>query len=197
MLTQEKIKTNYVIFTKLLEKYQCYSSEMMDDLGESIMNCSFAMNDDSGSAYQGSMIDVVVNILCRIARKMNEGLEEDLKVNNFVLMRVLLLQHISKAQMFVPQRESWKLKKGILYDFNDDLNAILKLGERTLYLCQKYNIKLSEEEFEAIKCIDKTEDKSDYILSPLCAIVKYANVMTAIECRTKQKSKNKKETIEE
>ena len=112
-------------------------------------------------------------------------------------MRVLLLQHISKAQMFVPQRESWKLKKGILYDFNDDLNAILKLGERTLYLCQKYNIKLSEEEFEAIKCIDKTEDKSDYMLSPLCAIVKYANVMTAIECRTKQKSKNKKETIEE
>ena len=32
MLTQEKIKTNYVIFTKLLEKYQCYSPEMMDDI---------------------------------------------------------------------------------------------------------------------------------------------------------------------
>lgn len=198
MLTQEKIKTNYVMFTKLLEKYGCYSAEMMDDIGENIMNCSFAMNEDSGSAYQGSMIDVVVNTLCKIARNLNEnGVTENLKVNNYILMRVLLLQHLAKAQMFVPQRESWKLKKGMLYDFNDNLGAVLKLGERTLYLCQKYDIKLSEEEFEAIKCIDKTEDKTDYMLSPLCAIVKYANVMTAIECRNKQKSKNKKETLED
>lgn len=200
MLTQEKINSNFVQYVKRLEKYNCYSESLMNDLGEDIKNCSFSMNDDSGSAYQGSMIDVVLNVLCKIAYNINEKAfenEPNLKVNTAMLMRVLLLQHIAKAQMFVPQRESWKLKKGILFDFNDDLKTILKLGERTIFLCQKYDIKLNEEEYEALRYIDKADDKSDYMVSPLCAIVKTANIMTAIECRKRYHSKNKKETIEE
>lgn len=200
MLTQEKINSNFVQYVKRLEKYNCYSESLMNDLGENIKNCSFSMNDDSGSAYQGSMIDVVLNILCKIAYNINEKAfenEPNLKVNTAMLMRVLLLQHIAKAQMFVPQRESWKLKKGFLFDFNDDLKTTLKLGERTIFLCQKYDIKLNEEEYEALRYIDKADDKSDYMVSPLCAIVKTANIMTAIECRKRYHSKNKKETIEE
>lgn len=199
MLTQEKINTNFVTYTKLLEKYGCYSQRLMDELGDNIKNCSFAMNEDSGSAYQGAMIDVVINVLCKIAHNINEkGFADNpyLKVNNFNLMRVLLLQHIAKAQMFVPQREQWKLKKGSLFDFNDNLEAVLKLGARTIFLCQKYGIELSEAEYEAIGCIDKTEDKYDYLLSPLCAIVKYANIMTAIECKKRYKDKHKPETYE-
>lgn len=200
MLTQEKINSNFVQYVKRLEKYNCYSESLMNDLGEDIKNCSFSMNDDSGSAYQGSMIDVVLNVLCKIAYNINEKAfenEPNLKVNTAMLMRVLLLQHIAKAQMFVPQRESWKLKKGFLFDFNDDLKTTLKLGERTIFLCQKYDIKLNEEEYEALRYIDKADDKSDYMVSPLCAIVKTANIMTAIECRKRYHSKNKKETIEE
>ena len=200
MLTQEKINSNFVQYVKRLEKYDCYSESLMNDLGEDIKNCSFSMNDDSGSAYQGSMVDVVLNVLCKIAYNINEKAfenEPNLKVNMNMLMRVLLLQHIAKAQMFVPQRESWKLKKGILYDFNDNLKAILKLGERTIFLCQKYGIKLNEEEYEALRYIDKTDDKTDYMASPLCVIVKMANVLTAIECKKRYQLKNKKETLED
>jgi len=200
MLTQEKINTNFVQYVKRLEKYDCYSESLMNDLGEDIKNCSFSMNEDSGSAYQGSMVDVVLNVLCKIAYNINEKAfenEPNLKVNMNMLMRVLLLQHIAKAQMFVPQRESWKLKKGFLYDFNDNLKAVLKLGERTIFLCQKYGIKLNEEEYEALRYIDKTDDKTDYLASPLCILVKTANVLTAIECRKRYQSKNKKEIFEE
>jgi hypothetical protein len=200
MLTQEKINSNFVQYVKRLEKYDCYSESLMNDLGEDIKNCSFSMNDDSGSAYQGSMVDVVLNVLCKIAYNINEKAfenEPNLKVNMNMLMRVLLLQHIAKAQMFVPQRESWKLKKGILYDFNDNLKAILKLGERTIFLCQKYGIKLNEEEYEALRYIDKTDDKADYMASPLCIIVKMANALTAIECKKRYQIKNKKETLED
>lgn len=199
MLTQEKINSNFVMYCKLLEKYNCFSQKMIDDLGDDIKNCSFAMNEDSGSAYQGSMIDITINILCKIAHNINEkGFSDNpyLKVNNFNLMRVLLLQHLAKAQMFIPQRESWKLKKGFLYDFNDGLEAVLKLGERTIFLCQKYGIELSEAEYEAIRCIDKTEEKYDYSLSPLCAVVKYANILTVIESKKRYKEKNKTETYE-
>jgi hypothetical protein len=74
----------------------------------------------------------------------------------------------------------------------------MKLGERSLYLCQKYGIKLNEVEYDAMKSIDKTDDdKSLFFISPLAAIVRAANMFTNIELRAKLEKNNKKETIEE
>ena len=200
MLTQEKINSNFVLFTKKLEKYGCYSEDMFRDLGEEIKNCSFSLNEDSGAAYQGSMIDVVLNTLCKTAYHINEcafSEHPDLKVNTDMLMRVLLLQHIAKAQMFTATREQWKIKKGQFYDFNINLVSNLKLGERTLFLCQKYGITLIEEEYEALRIIDKLDDsKGDTFSSPLAMIVKTANMFTALELRRKALKNKKEETLE-
>lgn len=204
MLTVEKINLNFITFCNKLKKYNCYSEEMVNDLGEELMNCSFSLNDESGSAYQGSMIDVVLNHLCSIAYNINDivfgqsGKFGAMRVNPDMLMRVLLLQHIAKAEMFVDTRDSWKIKKGMLYEFNPNLKSVMKLGERSLYLCQKYGIRLEEEEYEAIRIIDKTEEEriSSY-LSPLCLLVKMANNFVAVEMRQKYISNKTKETIEE
>lgn len=206
MLTEDRINANFLAYVKRLEKYGCYSEELIKDLGENLKYCSYSLNEDSGSAYQGSMIDVVLNTLCKLAYHINEnafgGGDEKiahpfLKVNIEMLMRVLLLQHIGKCQMFVPQREQWKIKKGYLFDFNENLDANLKLGERSIYLCQKYGIKLNEEEFEAMRIIDKTDEgKSDAFSSPLSIIVKIANILTAIELRRKYLATLRHETIE-
>lgn len=204
MLTQEKINLNFVTFCKKLEKYNCYSERMMAEMGELIKNCSFALNEDSGSAYDGSMIDVVLNTLCSAAYNINEAVLgvnnkfSHMKVNTDMLMRVLLLQHISKAEMFVPQTEPWKYKKGLYYDFNQDLASTLKLGERSLYLCQKYGIELAEEEYEAIRIIDKLDDdKINSFVSPLCLLVKMANQLTAVTMKQRHDLNNKKEKMEE
>lgn len=206
MLTEEKINANFVAYVKRLEKYNCYSEEMMNDIGDDIKYCSYSLNEDSGAAYQGSMIDVVLNHLCKIAYHINEyafGGEENfkhpqLKCNIDMLMRILLLQHIGKSQLFVPQREQWKLKKGMLFDFNKSLPTTLKLGERSLFLCQKYGIKLNEEEFEAIRSIDKEENaNSDIFASPLTLLVKFVNIITTAELRKKYISQQKKEIIEQ
>lgn len=205
MLTQERIKTNFIAYTKRLEKYNCYSKEMINDIGDKLMNCSYALNQDSGAAYDGSMIDIVLNKLCKIAYDINEkafGGEEkvahpQLCVNTNMLMRVLLLQHIGKAEMFVTQPEQWKFNKGFLFDFNRELPTALKLGERSIFMCQKYGIKLSEEEYDAMRSIDRDDDSSiNMYTTPLAAIVKMANQLVAIECRREYQSKNKKETIE-
>lgn len=204
MLTSEKINLNYITFCNKLKKYNCYSEQMISELGDLLKDCSFSMNDDSGSAYQGSMIDVVLNHLCSIAFNINEVVFgpnskfNAMRVNPDMLMRVLLLQHISKAEMFVPSRDSWKTKKGMLYEFNADLKASLKLGERSLYLCQKYGIELTEEEYEAIRILDKSDDdKIMYYISPLCSIVKMANQFVAVEMRQKYINNKEKEKIEE
>lgn len=204
MLTPEKINLNYITFCNKLKKYNCYSEQMINEIGEQLKDCSFSMNDDSGSAYQGSMIDIVLNHLCSVAYNINEvvfgptGKFNSMRVNPDMLMRVLLLQHIAKAEMFVNTRDTWKVKKGMLYEFNTNLKASLKLGERSLYLCQKYGIELAEEEYEAIRIIDKSEDdKIVFYINPLCSIVKMANQFVAVEMRQKYINNKEKETIEE
>ena len=204
MLTPEKINLNYITFCNKLKKYNCYSEQMINEIGEQLKDCSFSMNDDSGSAYQGSMIDIVLNHLCSVAYNINEvvfgptGKFNSMRVNPDMLMRVLLLQHIAKAEMFVNTRDTWKVKKGMLYEFNTNLKASLKLGERSLYLCQKYGIELAEEEYEAIRIIDKSEDdKIMFYINPLCSIVKMANQFVSVEMRQKYINNKEKETIEE
>ena len=210
MLSDAKINANYLAYLKRLEKYGCYSEEMINDIGEDIKNASFSMQEDSGSSYKGSMIDAVLNSLCKIAYNINENgfgaASKDnsmahpyLKVNFDMLMRVLLLQHIGKAQMFVEETDNWKkTKRGYNYDFNNDLPANLKMGERSLYLCQKYGISLAEEEYEAIRIVDKVDDgKGDYYASPLAVITKFVNMLAAIELKLKYQNKNTKEKVEQ
>lgn len=204
MLTSEKLNLNYITFCKKLEKYGCYSEQMINDIGENIKHCSFSLTEDSGSCYQGSMIDVVLNHLCSVAYNVNESVFSvntqfsQMKVNTDMLMRVLLLQHIAKAELFVPSRDQWKIKKGQYYDFNSELKTTLKLGERSIFLCQKYGIELNEEEFEAMRIIDKLDDdKINSFMNPLCFIVKMANQFVAVEMRRNFIKNKKQEILEE
>lgn len=206
MLTEEKINANFLKWIKCLERYDCYSQSMINDIGDKIKNTPFTLHENMGGAYQGAMIDVVLNHLCTIATHINDnafkGNDENktnhhnLYVNKNMLMKVLLLQHISKAEMFVYQTQQWKVKNGQFYDFNDELNTKLKTGERSIFMCQKYGIELSEEEYEAMCIIDKNEENGDIYSNSLTMLVKYVNKLTAIDIRHKQIKKNK-EVIEQ
>ena len=205
MLSIEKINSNFILWIERLQKYNCYSQRLIDDMGDLIKNASFSLTENSGSAYQGSMIDVVLNNLCRLGYELNENCfgyqnnkikHKHLYVNQNMLMRVLLLQHIAKAEMFVIQNNQWKAKNGYIYDFNGELKTSLKLGERSIFLCMKYGIDLNEEEYEAMRIIDKDEDKTNSFTQPLCAIVKIANQLTAIEKYREYINNKTIETIE-
>jgi hypothetical protein len=201
-ITEEKINKNYLLWTEYLKKYDCYSEELIDDYGDAIRIGAFAMSDSSGASYQGSLLNVVLNNLCVIATHINEGgfgingngkeKHPYLYVDKKSLMKVLLLQHISKAEMFVPSKEQWKINKGMLYEFNSEIATSLKLGERSIFLCMKYGIKLTEEEYDAMKVCDKDEEKNNSFVTPLAEIVKIANQLTAIETYQKYKQTNGK-----
>ena len=188
-LTQDRINVNYVRWIEKLKKYGVYSESMISDIGDELKNSSFAITDSSGGAYQGSMIDVSLNMLCTLAVAINEnafnGRHQFLKVNVDSLIRVLLLQHISKAIMFVIEKQQWKLNKGYLYDFNENLSTVMKCGERTIFMCIKYGIKLSEEEYEAIRIIDREDDKITSFSTPLSTLVKIVNQLVIVELRQK------------
>ncbi len=206
MLTEEKLNANYLKFINYLQKYNCYSEEMMKEIGEKIKLAPYSMERDMGGAYDGAMIDVTLNILCKIGAQINNnamganGGEKIahplLAVNNNMLMRVLLLLNIAKAEMFVPNKNEWHRKNlGKLYEFAD-FKTKMKLGARSLYLCQKYGIQLEEEEYESFLTIDNADDSGERFQSPLYTMVKAAKMFTLVELRQKQLSEAKTETME-
>lgn len=207
MLTEEKINANFLKFRNYLEKYDCFSEEMFNEIGEKIKYAPFSREKEYGGAEPGSLIDVTLNKLCKIGAEINTNtlgqngkekfLHPMLCVNQRMLMRVLLLCNIGKAEMFVRTEEQWKLNKGINYDFVENKTK-MKLGQRSLYLCQKYGIQLEEEEFDAFYSIDKTEEGSEGFNSPLYTIVKAAKAFTLVELRQEylREVENNKQTKE-
>ena len=206
MLTEEKLNANYLKFINYLQKYNCYSEDMMKELGEKIKMAPYSMERDMGGAYDGAMIDVTLNTLCKIGAQINNnamganGGEKIahplLAVNNNMLMRVLLLINIAKAEMFTPNKSEWHKKNlGRMYEFVENKTK-LKLGARSLYLCQKYGIQLEEEEFEAFLTIDNPDDTGERFQSPLYTMVKATKMFTLVELRQKQLASNKTETQE-
>lgn len=205
-MTEEKINANYLKFVKYLEKYNCYSEQMMNEIGEKIKVAPYSMQLDYGGAEPGALVDVTLNVLCKIGAEINNNAlgsnggdkiaHPTLAVNQNMLMRVLLLLNIAKAEMFVENPSEWHRRNlGKMYEFADTKTK-LKLGQRSLFLCQKYGIQLEEEEFEAFLTIDQADDTGERFQSPLYTVVKAAKMFTLVELRQKSLFNNKKETIE-
>lgn len=194
-LTEEKRNLNFVLWTKKLKDYNCYSESLINELGEKLKNASFNMNEANGGCYEGSLIEVILNNLCTLGYHINElafGLNDKgkrnhpfLNVNTEMFMRVLLLQHISKAEYFITQTENWKKNKGYLFDFNGELETQLKMGERSAFLCMKHGIQLSEIEFEAMTIVDKDDKCFNSHQNQLVVLVKTINQLVAVELQRK------------
>lgn len=194
-LTEEKRNLNFVLWTKKLKDYNCYSESLINELGEKLKNASFNMNEANGGCYEGSLIEVILNNLCTLGYHINElafGLNDKgkrnhpfLNVNTEMIMRVLLLQHISKAEYFITHTENWKKNKGYLFDFNGELETQLKMGERSAFLCMKHGIQLSEIEFEAMTIVDKDDKCFNSHQNQLVVLVKTINQLVAVELQRK------------
>lgn len=182
MVSNFQINKNYDVWIKLLKKYNCYSDALIEKYGDLIKKSSFSLNTDSGLCYEGSLLDVSLNKLptnsLEIAKtilKINgvDEIDNNLKES---IAKVCILQHISKCLIFTEQTNEWNRKRGYLYEFRKDLNTSLKVGERSIYMCMECGIKLSEDEFEAIRIIDKSEDDDSLIYSSLLSnIIKTSN----------------------
>ena len=194
MLSEERLNQNYLMFINRMEKYGCKSDALLDELGEKIKYATYNRNEEDGGCYNGALIDVTLNRLCKLGYQLNENVfganggqtvqHPFIYCDSKSLMKVLLLLNVSKAEMLEEETEQWKLKKGMLYRFSEGLKAPLKTGARTVYLCQKYGIKLTEEEYEAILFFDDEDDTvPEKFRNPLYMVVRTAVEFTAIELR--------------
>jgi hypothetical protein len=208
MITQDKINSNYLKFIQCLEKYGCYSEEMITEMGEKIKYAPYSLQKQFGGAEPGGLINVTLNHLCKMAININNkvfGVDDKgnimnqyLYVNPNMIMRVLLLMNIAKAEVLVENPSKWHRDNlGKMYEYKN-MKTKMDFAQRALYLCQKYNIKLEEEEYEAFHVLSMDEDNRDVFQSPLFVLIKSVIMLTNVTLRQEELAKltESEETIE-
>jgi hypothetical protein len=187
MLSESEKKENLTTFKRYLVKLigETETQNLIETLGgeESIKNASFGMTEDSGSAYEGSLLENVLAI-AEFGLVINNRLPESNRVEAKSIYKVALLQHLSKVLMYEKNTNQWEIdNRGMIYKFRT-FDNVLKGGERSLFILMQAGINdITEEEFEAIRVVDKIKE-SDFSItkhvSTLACIMKQANEINSL-----------------
>lgn len=190
VISEDRINANYTRWIENLKKYGCYSEQMIADKGYAIRDAPFCMSASGGAAFRGGLLDVVLNNLLPLAYNLNKLFEKKnkfLAVDIASIMRVFLLQHIAKADMYVVQTQSWRIKNGQYYEFNTMLPTCMKCGERSAYLAQLYGIRLTEDEYEAMRAVEYDTEEQVRYSSPLAMLSVSVNMFVDKELKERFK----------
>lgn len=181
-MTEEIKVSNLAKYRRYLENLigEEKTSLLFDVLGgeEAVMNASFGMTLDSGSAYEGAFVKNSLEI-ADYASKLNKLLPEELQVTNASIYKVALLHHIGKILMYEKNANDWEVKnRGIIYKFKDEDKNALRCGEVSLYYLNQVGVQFTLDEFEAMRVIDKVNAGDDSIRwygSILSTLIRQAN----------------------
>ena len=171
-LTAEKIQTNYQKHLKIIDTY---IGDRKDSIKEMIshMEDTYVMAPASGktwyhSAFPGGYVDHV-NRVVEYAVKQSRLYEEmggTIDYTEEELVCAGLLHDLGKMgdgdqPNYIPQTDKWRQDKlSEMYTFNPDLDFML-IPDRSLFILQKFGIKVSQKEFLAIRCHDGVFDKAN------------------------------------
>lgn len=158
---------------------------------EKVAEAPFFNLDESGVAYEGAFSRSVIRLI-KIAYNINDTLPEHLRVDERSINKVCLLSHIAKVQLYLPNDNNWEVtNRGMVYKFNNDLKGALRVGERSLLIAMNEGVKFTEDEFEAMRIMDKDgadDNYSKYFSSPLSMVVRQANEILDYINRTRKKN---------
>ena len=184
MINEEIKEKNLLLFKKKLEEIGIQLN--MDSLIENkIKNATFTITNENGLAYEGSLLNVILRILTPFAIKINDALHESIRVEKNSLIKVCLLSHISKCEMFEPNDNEWeKEKRGMLFKYAKS-NVALKMGMKSLILAQELGVKFTPEEIEAITIMDRRldDEQSMFFSNPISVVLKQAHELTYLSTR--------------
>lgn len=186
-MDQNIIIKNYAAYLERLKKYlgEETAAKLIETLGgdNKVMNATFYNMEKSGLAYNGSMIIAVFDII-RFALGINALLPEDKQVKQESIIKVGLLQHIAKVNMF-EDSETWQKKNGTIFKYTQQRGA-LRCGERSIFLAMETGITFTVDEFEAMRSIDKdtvVDDYAIYYSTVLSIIMRQANELVSLKYR--------------
>jgi hypothetical protein len=181
-----KILTEDQIMEKLNKFYNYIDIYISKDRGTSLKNMykeleimlassPASTKKDFHNAYAGGYLDHVLRVVeySIIYDKVWDkfGQNKDYTLENLVFSAINhdlgKLGYDDKA-FYLPNDEDWQIKKGIYFKYNKDL-VHMRISDRSLFVLQKYNIPINENEYLAIKLHDglyEEANKSYYMSSP-------------------------------
>ena len=188
MLTNEQQNLEYTNFVSELQKIGIDVIEFISDT--QLYNAPAGLNEDTGNAFSGGLV-YHCNFVLQIARRLAKTVSNTFTIDDSSLIKVCLLHQIAKTEMFIENDDAWGLKRGYKYKFAET-EGVLKVGERSLCMCNNAGIKFTPIEFEAMRVLDKDGDElksQKQLINILSLIVLQANELAyAIEKEKYKKS---------
>lgn len=151
-----------------------------EKLGPVLFDASYGMKSVDGMAYEGSMIEIALKKLAVFAVNLNNLYPEEIRVDVKSIVKVCLLQHISKALRYIKSSDTWRINNlGEIYTFNSENMPAIGFGLHSMLLAIDCGVTFTPFEAEAMTIIDRKEDdaQAKYYSSLLTNIVKQANEM--------------------
>ena len=171
-LSAEKIQSNYDKHLKIVDTY-------LGDRKQGVLSMlthmeeTYVMAPASGktwyhNAFAGGYVDHV-NRVVQYAVKQSRLYEEmggTIDYTEEELVFAALFHDLGKIgdgdkPNYIPQTDKWRQDKlSEMYTFNSDLDFML-IPDRSLFILQKFGIKVSQKEFLGIRCHDGVFDKAN------------------------------------
>jgi hypothetical protein len=172
MLDAEQIDKNYNKHLKIIDTYITDRKEAVLAMVKS-MEEAYVLSPASGktwyhSAFAGGYVDHV-NRVVQYAVKQSSLYQEmggTVDYTEEELVFSALFHDLGKlgdgnAPNYLPQTDKWRQDKlSEMYTNNPDLDFML-VPDRSLYLLQKYGVKVTQKEFLAIRCHDGVFDDAN------------------------------------
>ena len=171
-LSAEKIQSNYQKHLKIVETYIGDRKEQVLSMIKH-MEETYVLAPASGkswyhSAFAGGYVDHV-NRVVEYAVKQSRLYQEmggTIDYTEEELVFAALFHDLGKMgdgdrPNYIPQTDKWRQDKlSEMYTYNPDLDFML-IPDRSLFILQKFGIKVSQKEFLAIRCHDGVFDDAN------------------------------------
>ena len=172
MLSAEQIQKNY-------EKHLNIINHYIGDRKDSILSMlehmqeTYVMAPASGrtwyhNAFPGGYVDHVNRVIQYAIEqhKLYEKMGGTIDYTEEELVFSALFHDLGKlgdgdSPNYIPQTDKWRRDKlSEMYSYNGDLDFML-IPDRSIFILQKFGIKMSQKEFLAIRCHDGVFDKAN------------------------------------
>ena len=191
-ISQEQAYTEWVKFYEVFEKLGLTKHYDMEKLKDELTSSPCAVSDEMGTAYKGALL-IHINLTMALAQRLGKMISGTFEIDESVLLKIIILMHLSKRLVYVENDNDWEIKnRGLNFKFARGIDGCLKGGERSALEALNNGVKLTPTEFEAITCLDDTEDNSrKSFMSIYTTIVRQSNELAyAIEKERYNKTNN-------
>lgn len=158
-LSPEDIASNFDKYRSFMEKLGDRSEAalaLVDHLGERLALCPASSKKDYHAAFPGGLVDHSLRVLAN-AMRLVKGFGWEIPKDSLIIG--CLLHDIGKVgdheqDYYIPQTDSWRIEKlGEMYTHNRKMQY-MTVPDRGVWLCQHFGLKLTQDEFLAIKLND-------------------------------------------